>query len=129
MQYGFSSGTDFGRPHLSNPTCTDYPLAVHTRAAWFNPCAFATPAVGTISTTGRNFLHDQNYWDFDASVFRQFPIKERLRFDVRAEAFNALNHPVLGTPGATVTTASSFGVITSTASTNRILQFSGKIIF
>ena len=51
-----------------------------------------------------------------------------LKFAVRAEVFNALNHPVLGTPGATATTASSFGVI-ATANNQRLMQLSGKLQF
>jgi hypothetical protein len=40
-----------------------------------------------------------------------------------------LNHPVLGTPGSSTTTPSTFGVITSTANSQRLLQISGKFIF
>jgi hypothetical protein len=58
-----------------------------------------------------------------------FPIWESLKFTLRAEAFNAWNHPVLGTPGATTTTASSFGVIAATANNQRLMQLSGKLQF
>jgi hypothetical protein len=45
------------------------------------------------------------------------------------EAFNSLNHPVLGTPGTATTTSSTLGVITSTSSTARILQGSIRFQF
>ena len=118
-------------PVANNPSCVPPPGPVHTRTQWFNPCAFVAPAIGTYGTGPRNAFRDQPFWNFDASVFRQFPIHDTLAFSIRAEAFNALNHPVLGSPGSAVTSPSSFGQITSIASgnDNRILQFSGRISF
>jgi hypothetical protein len=60
---------------------------------------------------------------------RSFPIYESVGLSVEAQAFNAFNHPVLGLPGTTVNASSGFGVITSTASTQRVLQLSGRIYF
>jgi len=125
-----------GNPYQSgaiagNPSCTPPSGPTRTRTQWFNPCAFAAPAIGTLGNAPRNFLQDQNFWDLDTSIHRLFPIKESfaLKFDV--EAFNVLNHPVLGSPGTTVTTASSFAQITTTAFGNsqRILQFALKLQF
>jgi hypothetical protein len=65
------------------------------------------------------------------SIHKTFPIKESLAFKLDVEAFNVLNHPVLGSPGSTVTTQASFGQISTLAFGNaqRILQFAGKIQF
>ena len=64
-------------------------------------------------------------------VHRLFPIHENLAFKIDVEAYNLLNHPVLGSPASAVTTPSTFGTITTTAFGNaqRILQFAGKIQF
>ena len=124
-----------GNPYVGggvagNPTCPETPLpTTRTAAQWFNPCAFATPLTGTLGNAGRNILQDQNYWDFDASIRRSFPITEGVALSAEFQAFNALNHPVLGTPGTATTTSSTFGVITSTASTARILQGSVRLQF
>lgn len=112
-----------------NPSCTPPTGLTHTASQWFNPCAFGTPAQGTLGNGGRNILQDQRYWDLDASIFRIFPIKERINLNARLEAYNALNHPVLGTPGTATTSTSTFGVISSTASTARILQGSIRFQF
>ena len=118
-------------PIAGNPTCTPPSGPTRTRLQWFNPCAFATPGIGTLGNAPRNFLQDQNYWNLDTSIHRLFPIKEGFAVKIDVEAFNVLNHPVLGSPATTVTTPSSFGQITGTAYGNsqRILQFAGKIQF
>lgn len=117
-------------PVAGNPTCQLYGSGpTKTAAQWFNPCAFATPTIGTLGNAGRNILQDQAYWVFDASIFRIFPVTERMRFKADLEAFNSLNHPVLGSPGTATTTNATLGVITSTASTARILQLSVRFEF
>ena len=118
-------------PIAGNPTCTPPAGATRTRLQWFNPCAFAAPTNGTLGNAPRNFLQAQNFWNLDTSIHRLFPIKEGIALKIDVEAFNVLNHPVLGSPASTVTTPSSFGQITTTAFGNaqRILQFAGKIQF
>jgi hypothetical protein len=116
-------------PIAANPGCTPPPGGTRTRTQWFNPCAFQTPVAGTLGTLGRNTMIGPRFWDFDGSVSREFPIHDTLAFHLQVQAFNAFNHPVLGNPGTTVNASTGFGVINSTASTQRILQFSGKISF
>ena len=122
-----------GNPKLSHPTASE----------WFNKAAFGLPfakvsSSGAISedstigmgNSGRNNLRQQNYWDADLSVFRQFPIREAFHAEFRAEAFNVLNHTVLGTPNTSVNAAGgAFGTINNTASTERLLQFALKLVF
>ncbi|MDE1160981.1 MAG: TonB-dependent receptor [Acidobacteriaceae bacterium] len=112
-----------------NPTCTPPAGPVRTKTQWFNPCAFATPAPGTLGDSGRSAFQAQKYNQLDASVSRIFPIYRELQFKLRVDAFNSLNHPVLNYPGALTTTPSALGQITSTANSQRQLQFSGKIVF
>jgi len=64
------------------------------------------------------------------SLFKQFhlPIREGSLLEVRAEAFNALNHPQFGAPN-TVVGSSAFGIVTSQANIPRQIQLAMKLYF
>jgi hypothetical protein len=53
---------------------------------------------------------------------------ERVNFQFRTDFINALNHPNFSDPSTTVG-SSTWGVITATNSTPRVVQFHGKFIF
>jgi len=67
------------------------------------------------------------------SLFKTTKLTERTNLQFRAEFFNALNHPNFGTPNATVFAGTAFnpsaGLITTTATTSRQIQFGLKLVF
>lgn len=65
----------------------------------------------------------------DAGVMKSIALTRGGTFEFRCDAFNVLNHINLADPGANVSVPSSFGVITSTSTDMRTLQFAGKIDF
>jgi outer membrane receptor protein involved in Fe transport len=99
-----------------------------TPAKWINTSAFAIPAPYTFGDLGRNSLRSDWYRDVDCSLFRRFPIGERMKLEFRAEAFNVTNSVVFAAP-ANVINAAGFGVVTSTANTPRQLQAALKLAF
>jgi len=62
---------------------------------FFNTCAYANPAAGSFGIVAGNTQHGPGYQICDFSVFRNFPIKERAKLELRAEFFNVFNHPNL----------------------------------
>lgn len=48
----------------------------------------------------------------DFSLFKSFRYREKLTAQFRMEAFNFFNHPTWGTPGLSVATPGTFGIIT-----------------
>ena len=58
---------------------------------WFNPSAFAQPALGTYGTSKRNAYDGPGYRDLALSLVRQFVMPNAHRLEARVEAFNALN--------------------------------------
>jgi hypothetical protein len=64
------------------------------------------------------------------SVFKEFPIskvREGMRLEFRAEAFNAFNHPQFAGPHTNVGTGTNFGTITSTIDKAREMQLALKL--
>jgi hypothetical protein len=76
---------------------------------------------------GRNILHGPGAETVNFSLFKNFPIHERLKFQFRFESFALFNHTNFANPAATFGT-SSFGNITS-ATGNRNIQFGAKLVF
>jgi hypothetical protein len=64
----------------------------------------------------------------DAALWRDFAIRERIKLNVRGEAFNLLNHARFNPPGVTLSQGTTFGAIT-TAQDPRILQVAMKMTF
>ncbi len=70
-----------------------------------NPLAFALPATVRQGTEGRNDIPGFGLTEVDCSIGRKFAISERFNVQLRADAFNLLNHPNFANP----TAAFSFG--------------------
>jgi hypothetical protein len=65
----------------------------------FNTCAFADDGtipgiipLGTFGNAGRNIIEGPGYKTWDTSLVKQFPIREQMHLEFRAEFFNVLNH-------------------------------------
>lgn len=99
-----------------------------TIAQWFDKSAFVVPAAFTYGNSGANILREDRYKNLDLSLFKQFQISERMRFQFRAEAFNLTNTPSFSAPGTNIDVASG-GIVTSTVSTPRNIQFGMKLYF
>jgi hypothetical protein len=98
-----------------------------SRFQWFNTSAFALPALGTFGNLGRNVVTGPGTNNWDASLQKNFQIKEKLRFQFRAEFYNAPHHFSWLGVGTTLGNA-NFGQITS-ASDPRSLQFGLRMDF
>jgi hypothetical protein len=80
---------------------------------------------------GRNLLHGPGAETVNFSLFRNFPIRERLRLQFRFESFGLFNHSNFGNPSAVLGT-SAFGNITTlnpVAPGSRVIQFALKLQF
>jgi hypothetical protein len=105
-----------------------YTPGTHTADAWFNTAAFAVPAAYTFGNAGRNTVYGPGMQTMDLALSREFAVAERLRFQIRGEAFNAMNHTNLGTPNRFVNTP-QFGTITEAATPGREMQLSARLSF
>jgi len=99
-----------------------------TANSWFNTAAFATPAAFTFGDVGRNTLYGPGRRTLDLALQRDFAVSENIKLQLRAEAFNALNHTNLGTPNRFVNTP-QFGAITEAGTPGREIQLGLRLSF
>ncbi len=101
---------------------------------WFDPTAFLFPTAGTYGNVGRGTLRGPALANTDISVFKATRLSERFTLQFRAEFFNIFNGANFGIPNPIVFQSSgaistSAGLVTSTATTSRQIQFGLKLIF
>jgi hypothetical protein len=81
-------------------------------------------------TLGRNHFYGPGYGTWDASLFKNFTLTERVKMQFRAEGFNILNHPQYINPDSNVNDGSSFGAINNTREfSERQIQFAFRFMF
>ena len=85
-----------------------------------------------------NFLHLPMKLNWDASIIKNIPITERVRFQLRAEFFNVLNRVNFAFTAANAQftqaniNATTFGRLLGTSpvgSPARVVQFAGRLEF
>jgi hypothetical protein len=121
------------RPNWNpNFSGTLYP---RTTQQYFNAAAFLPPATGTYGNVSRDALTGPGLSEVDFSATRNARLTERLGLQFRAEFFNILNHTNLQTPNEVAYTSATSGVsptaglVSSTSTTSRQIQFGAKLQF
>jgi hypothetical protein len=112
-----STGVD---PKLDNPTIDE----------WFDTAQFLIPQQYTFGNVARVHptVRTDSVQQVDFSLFKDIPVNERVKVQLRAEWFNFTNSPIFNNPNATVGTG-TFGVVTSQANLPRQTQLALKILF
>lgn len=111
-----------------NGSCKPY-AGSGKNGAYLNVSCFSVPAVYTFGSEGRNDLRSPKVTNLDLSLMKDFPFwRESQKLEFRSDFFNSLNQSALGIPDSGVSD-SFFGTITSTAQTERQLQFALKLFF
>src|SRR5467141_3699200 len=108
------------------------------RQLYFDTSVYSTPAATLTSPTGVAYapfgtltrngsgLTGPSYLNLDASIFKKFKFTERVGGELRADMFNALNHPNFNNPNTSVT-STTFGEINGTASSPRLVRFGLRV--
>jgi hypothetical protein len=96
---------------------------------WFDPAGFYKPALGSDGNLGRNAIYGPGLATGDVSVFKYLSLTERLKTELRAEAFNVTNTPQFTNPDSNVGDG-NFGRISSTRQySERQLQMAVRFTF
>ena len=94
---------------------------------WFDPSSFTAPKYGSFGSASNGIIRGPAYSAINASFYKTFSITERLKTQLRAEAFNIVNHPNFEGV-ATSYGSANFGQVTS-ARDPRILEFAVKLFY
>jgi len=135
---GLNSAVTFAFPdRLATPACSSSavnPGSIH----YIQIQCFAVPKpITRLGNAGRNILPGPNLFNVDTSLVRNIRVSEKIHLQFRSELFNVLNHTNFSDPartnvaifnqtGAIVPTG---GLITTTATTARQVQFGMKLIW
>jgi len=99
-------------------------------AAVFDARQFSLPALGAMGNARRRFFSGPGMENLDATVSREFPLREGRAFEFRAEAFNVFNHAQFFGPASVEGNISSgtFGQAVS-AMPPRLMQVAMRLRF
>jgi hypothetical protein len=109
------------------PNLVGQPYGDKSPGNWLSRAGFALSPLGTFGNLGRSAVRGAPQLNCDLSLVRNFQLRERVRLEVRGEAFNAINHANFNNPTLTLNSA-NFGRILA-AGDPRILQFVMKLHF
>jgi hypothetical protein len=128
-QLSYNASNKFVNPDFSGPVRLGNPTE------WFNPAAFLAPPnnSGFYGNLGRDTLIGPGLATWDLSFLKNTRLTERTDLQFRAELFNVLNRANFNTPNAVVFTPTGVsptaGIITSTSTTSRQIQFGLKLLW
>lgn len=104
------------------------------RFEWFNTSLF--PKTPQAPFTLRNFptmfsnVRYMAFHDWDISLMKDFTIRERLKFRIRADALNAFNHPYFNQIESFDVSNPGFGVLSPSQRNNpRVITMEADIVF
>jgi Carboxypeptidase regulatory-like domain/TonB dependent receptor len=130
---GGARANQYRKLHVVNRSLAHWfgtdPSATPCAAADNGVCAYGAELANSFGTTHVGTERAPGYRVVDTSAFKQFRTYEEQYIQFRVDAFNVGNIASYSAPGATATTTSTFGQITSTLSPARQLQFSLKYEF
>jgi outer membrane receptor protein involved in Fe transport len=125
-----SSATINGTPNTVRPDLVGPIRITGSVDQWFDPSAFQ--AVNRFGDLGRNVVIGPAFSNVDMSIGKRLMLAGRYRLELRADAFDVLNHANFASPG-NIVGSPTFGKITKTrlptgeAGSSRQIQLSVRL--
>lgn len=120
------SNTGGNHEFVANRVC-DGEISNPSLYNWFNTACFPQPGTGQVGNAGKNILRQGALKNWDFSLFKNVPVTESLRLQLRGEFFNVFNQHSFINPDNTVGDA-QFGRMKS-ATGARTIQVALKLQF
>ena len=139
--FNVSNASLLGTPNIQlQPLVTCDPTANLAAHQYINGNCFAIPTqIGQNGPTTLPVVYGPAFFNTDLGLFKNFPIKERMKLQFRANGYNFINHPLWSFAGNTNLTlgyngtsgllnAPTFGYTTQKQG-HRVVQLAVKFIF
>jgi carboxypeptidase family protein/TonB-dependent receptor-like protein len=125
-QAGNNVGTNMtGLPNVTGDPAASGPQTVDQ---WFSTSAFTAVSSGTFGNELRNRLTGPGFQNFDLTIQRQIRMG-RTGVTLRWDIFNVFNTVNFGLPNRDISTAATFGTISSLSSDPRTMQLAVRFVF
>ncbi|HEY5883747.1 MAG TPA: hypothetical protein VIT88_03630, partial [Pyrinomonadaceae bacterium] len=114
-----------------NPDLLDITLSPTTGqvvSSTLKPGLLGQPTAGTFGDFPLNSISAGRFFNLDMSATKRFPIGERVSFEIKTTFINILNNANF-TFGNTAFDSTSFGRITATTGSQRVIHFQGSMRF
>jgi len=140
MNISAPDNSQTGGSHASYANCVANPFAgtttnraaISTQSAsgvFISPSGFTVPTAGTFGTCRPRLFHGPGSRNVDLSLFKQFPLGDVRKIELRFEFFNAFNHANFANPATSMSNTATFGKVSSTINDPRQIQLAGKFYF
>jgi len=122
VPFNITTGTDASgtgvrqdRPNLVGDPFANLPTSSNPLLQYyFNPAAFGPLVPGTFGNLARNAYYGPGFKTVDVSVFKTTKLTAHTSVQLRAEMFNVFNWINWANPGVTVSSSTSFGLLSNT---------------
>ncbi len=119
-----------GERGSERPNCIGDPVpSDQSINKWLDINAFGTAALGTFGNCPVGVARAPGYSNVDLMFAKRVEIQGPRYAEFRIEMFNALNHPSFGPPARDISVPNTFGTITSTISSPRVIELVLKFYF
>ena len=119
-------GVFWFNPDLLNITTS--PTTGRVVSSTLKPGLLGQPAPGTFGNFPLNSIDSGRFFNLDTSVTKRFPVSEQVSFEIKTTFINILNNANF-TFGNTAFDSTSFGRITATTGSQRVIHFQGSLRF
>jgi hypothetical protein len=89
---------------------------------------FCNPQPGQVGNLERNAFNGPAYFNMDLAISKGIAITERVKLELKGQAFNVLNHPTFFVGDQNIN-SNTFGQINSTQSSPRVVQIGASVNF
>jgi Carboxypeptidase regulatory-like domain len=119
-----------GERGSERPNCIGDPVPSNQSIdRWLDINAFQLVPLGTFGNCPVGVARAPGYTNIDLMLSKRVDIQGARYAEFRIEAFNALNHPSFGPPARDISAPNTFGTITNTISSPRVVELALKFYF